>query len=106
MNHPGSRWTPRAMPIPADGSLQRQQPDIPVLDRVAVVLEVDRAGCARVAAEAGAGVVDGDRDVLMDRHAVVPDADPGRLDFLAVLALGGVEVDVVALPDGRGLAGV
>ena len=61
------------------------QPDVAVLDRVAVVLEMDRPGRARVAAEAGDGVVDGDLDVLVDRDAVLEDGDPRRLDLLAVL---------------------
>src|SRR4051812_24118802 len=112
--HP-SPVSPRAIPDLHDAArcscppsilLQWHQPDIPVLDRVAVVLEVDRAGGAGVAAEAGAGVVDGDGDVVVDRDAVVADADPRGGDLLAIDALGGLEVDVVALPDGGGLAGV
>ena len=71
-----------------------------------MVLEHDRPGPARVAPEAGDGVVDGDRDVLVDLDAVLPDADARRLDLPAALELGGVEVDVVGLPDGGGLAGV
>src|SRR4051794_4682163 len=71
-----------------------------------MVLEVDRSGHAGVAAEARDGVVDRDLEVVVDRLAIVDDADADGLDLLAVAADRGVEVDVVALPDGGGLAGV
>ena len=71
-----------------------------------MVLEHDRAGPAWVAAEARDGVVDRDDDVLVNRDAVLNDADDGRVHFLAVLENRGLKVDVVALPDGRGFTGV
>src|SRR5262245_16820484 len=67
---------------------------------------MDRAGLAGISAQPCPGVIDGYRDPVVDRHAVVDDADDGRLDLLAVLEDGGMEVDVVALPDRGGLAGI
>src|SRR5262249_45224115 len=82
------------------------EPDIAVLHRVAVVLQEDRAGRTRVAAEAGRRVVLGQLDVVVDLDAVVENRHAARLDLLAVLARRGGELDVVTLPDGRRLAGV
>src|SRR5207253_1615661 len=76
----------------------------------------DRAGLARVSLHPGPGelyrlllaflVLADQADVVLDLDAVLVDRYAGRLGDLAVLALRCGELDVVALPDGRGLAGV
>ena len=43
-----------------------QEPDIPKLDRIGMILEVKRSRGARIAAESGPGVVDGNRDIVLN----------------------------------------
>src|SRR5438045_2715201 len=81
------------------GGAQGQDPEVTELDRVAVVLQHDRSGAAGVSAEPGDRVVERNFDVLVDRYAVLKDADLGRLNLLTVLEHRRPEVDVVALPD-------
>src|SRR5690242_15617255 len=91
-------------------ALRGQQPDVAELHRVAVVLQQDRAGLARVAAQAGPRVghdlvlallvLAHQPRVVLDLDAVLVDGHAGRLGDLAVRALRGGELDVIALPDG------
>src|SRR5262245_54672705 len=58
--------------------LERQQPDVAELHRVAVVLKQDRPRRTRVAAHPRPGVVHRDLDVVVDLDAVLMDGYPGR----------------------------
>src|SRR6476659_2173139 len=98
--------TGRSACRPRRPSLDRNQPDVPVLHGVAVVLQQDWAGPARVAAQAGRRVVGGNLHVVVDFDSVMDDRNPGGFGLFAARELRGGEVNVVTLPDGWGLAGV
>src|SRR5213078_2688339 len=67
-----------------------------------------RPGRARVAAGRARGAVhvQRDLDVAVDLDAVVVDRETRPLDLLAAAVDGGGELDVIALPHRRRLAGV
>src|SRR5262249_44876423 len=75
---------------------QRHEPEVAEVDRIAVVLQVDRprlvlllAAVTRLALEL---------HLVVNGHAVVDDGGHGVGGLLAALEAGGVELDVVGLP--------
>src|SRR5262249_28663143 len=83
----------------------RLDPGVAVLNRVAVILEHDRAVLPFLNAADAAGR-GGDLLVVDDGQAVLDDGEPGLLEDLVALAARGVEGDVVGLPPERRLASV
>lgn len=92
--------------VKACQSIRWQEPDVAELDRVAVVLKVNRSWLTWITTQTGSGVIHRDLDIVLNQDAIVMDSHPGRSNFLAILEPGGLELDIVALPDRRGLADV
>src|SRR3954447_22839467 len=97
-----SRASLRPRPTTRSGR-QGLDPGIAELDRVAVVLEHDRAVLPLLDAADAAGR-EGDLLVVDDGQAVLDDGEPGLPDDLVALSTRGVEGDVVGLPPERRLA--
>ena len=87
-------------------SIQRLDPDVPVRDRVGVILQENLAGGSFPAVQApGGGMFQG--HLVVDDDAVVFHGDFGILHLLAVrVELGSPEGDVIRLPFFRGEAGI
>src|SRR5207302_779636 len=84
--------------------LERHRPDIAELHRVPVVLEHEGPGLADIAAAGGGGGILGELRIVVDFDAIPDHRHHWALDHFAVLAFGGMKLDVVALPN-RGRLG-
>ena len=82
--------------------LLSNRPDVPVVNRVAVILQLDRAAAGGHGVEAAGGGRAIDFGLVVNEHPIVLHGQHGVFDLLAgFVEFGGGEIHIVSLPDQR-----